>query len=87
MNTMRSKYRVECDRGGCGRCGAGAMWTIIRPDDVGFSQSWSDKEFVDELADMLNEAYEAGARAISASTRDSRRACRDDDCVIQRTHK
>jgi hypothetical protein len=53
-------YTVAVEDEGCDRCGHGRMWTIVGPDGYGFGQSWGDRETVEDLADYLNEAYEAG---------------------------
>jgi predicted GTPase len=53
-------YTVECDHEGCSQCGHDRMWTIVDSDGIGAGQSWGDKEFVDDLCEMLNDAFEKG---------------------------
>lgn len=63
------KYRLDpCGRG-CKSCGAGEHWDIIAPDGIALSTSWGDKEFAEELVEMLNDAYEMG-RAVTHAGRD-----------------
>lgn len=60
--TQDKPYRVEVDKGGCERCSHGQMWTIVGPDGYAFGESWGDREFVEDLVEYLNDAYEAGSR-------------------------
>ena len=60
----KEAYRVEeSDSKGCEKCGSGKLWDIVGPDGYALGTSWGDKEFVDDLADWLNDAYVAGKEA------------------------
>lgn len=53
-------YFVEVNTNGCGTCGAGRTWLVIGPDDYAGSQTFSDEEDADALAESLNAAYASG---------------------------
>lgn len=69
---MTTPYRVEVDKDGCETCGHGRMWTIVGPDNVALGESWGDKEFVDDIAQLLNEAYDAGRAGLGAADAEPR---------------
>ncbi len=65
MNDKKPFYRVElADKdSGCNACGHGQMWTLVHgegDDEEQVHTSWGDREFVDDLCDLMNDAYEAG---------------------------
>jgi hypothetical protein len=58
-------YRVEPspDHAGCATCSHGQMWDIVHDEDgepTAESTSWGDKEFVEDLCEMMNDAYQKG---------------------------
>jgi hypothetical protein len=59
-------YRVEIADGhtGCEKCGWDAMWTVVWTEANGepcqIGTSWGDKEFAEDVCDLMNMAYEAG---------------------------
>jgi hypothetical protein len=58
-------YTVEIENGGCGQCGAGRYWVIVGPDGVASATSYcGNQEEVEELAEGLNIAYEAGREPV-----------------------
>jgi hypothetical protein len=59
----KEAYRVEIDVSGCPKCGHGAYWDVIGPDDVALATSYADKEDAIEIAEILNMAYEAGRKS------------------------
>lgn len=42
----------------------GSMWTIQGPDGYTIGQSWGDKELVDDIAEHMSFAYEAGKECV-----------------------
>ena len=59
----RNPYKVEMDRSGCSKCGAGKLWMVVGPD--GFSQSvlYGDRDEADHQAWILSKAYNLGLAA------------------------
>lgn len=53
-------YTVEVDCGGCECCGDGKTWTVVMPDGVAMGQSFFNSEDAESLADLLNDAFDAG---------------------------
>lgn len=60
----KEPYFVEVNNDGCSRCGHDRTWTVVGPDGVALGQSWVDEDDAQDVADWLNEAYEAGRGAI-----------------------
>ena len=57
-------YRVEKDKEGCQRCGAGFTWTVVDyAADTAVGVSYDDREVAEELADHMNMAYLAGVES------------------------
>lgn len=63
---MRQAYRVEIDKEGCTKCGAGKIWVIIGPGEMGTGVGYGAEEEADDVAEDLNLAFEEGKKAASA---------------------
>ena len=64
-------YHLAQTEDGCHTCAAGEMWTFEWMEDGEPTQpgeSWDDKEFVENLIEYLNDAYEAGHVAARGSS-------------------
>lgn len=62
---MSDYYTVECDEDGCESCGAGKSWQVVDGEGVGGGTSYHKREDAEEIADLLNDAYERGKAASS----------------------
>ena len=61
-------YRVEVEREGCECCGDGKQWEVYDADGVGIGGiTFGTREEAEHLAEMLNDAYAAGQRAVRRS--------------------
>lgn len=73
MSTPKMKfntppYVVEVEQNGCEHCGQNKYWTVVfTPEDVALGQSWGEEEAAEDVASMLNDAYEKGWNAGKAS--------------------
>ena len=63
MAERQTIYTVEIDQQGCSRCGSEAGYTVVGPDGVEESPIYNDRRDAEEIAEMLNLAYEQGRRA------------------------
>lgn len=73
MNEQTEHYRVEVNTPGCETCGHSTYWTIVSghgDDEVAVSQSWSDQELVEDIAQKMNSARKA-ALAENEQVRDA----------------
>ena len=61
-----SAYYVEVDHDGCGHCSAGKTWTVVGPDGTGQAISWGTQDEADDVAAMLNAAFECGQQQRAA---------------------
>ncbi len=55
-------YTVEIDNRGCSNCGKEAGYTVVGPDGVEECAVYNDREVAEEIADLMNMAYEQGRR-------------------------
>jgi hypothetical protein len=65
MMSERKQFRVERWSGekACEHCGHGATWTIVFGEGDGLTeigQAWEDFELVEDICDLMNDAFEAG---------------------------
>ena len=56
-------YTVEIDQQGCSRCGTEAGYTVVGPDGVEECGIYNDRQAAEEIAELMNAAYEQGRRA------------------------
>lgn len=56
-------YTVEIDLQGCSRCGTEAGYTVVGPDGVEECAIYQDRHSAEEIAELMNFAYEQGRRA------------------------
>ena len=56
-------YTVEVDIRGCSRCGKEAGYTVVGPDGVEESSVYNDRGIAEEIADLMNNAYELGRKS------------------------
>lgn len=60
-------YRVKLEREGCESCGDGKQWEVYDAEDVGIGgMTFGIKEEAKHVAELMNEAYQAGQSALSA---------------------
>ena len=62
MDAQDKVYTVEIDNRGCSNCGREAGYTVVGPDGVEESAVYHDREVAEEIADLMNMAYEQGRR-------------------------
>lgn len=62
MDARDSIYTVEIDNRGCSNCGHEAGYTVVGPDGVEECAVYNDREVAEEIADLMNTAYEQGRR-------------------------
>lgn len=55
-----SEYHVEKEKPACATCGCGGNWIVIDPDGFGGSVSYDLQEDAQEVADMLQDAFQKG---------------------------
>lgn len=63
---VEGPYRVAADKEPCDHCQQGGMYTIVVLEDgveVGIGSSWGDKDFAEDLCDLMNMAYDFGKEA------------------------
>ena len=60
MITKQAYNVVKDKKGYCKSCEAGSTWTVEGPDGVCLGTSYEDKEFAEEIAELMNEAYKLG---------------------------
>lgn len=56
-------YTVEVDIRGCSSCGKEAGYTVVGPDGVEECAVYNDREVAEEIADLMNNAYELGRKS------------------------
>lgn len=56
-------YTVEIDLQGCSRCGTEIGYTVIGPDGVEECAIYNDRQEAEEIAELMNLAYEQARRA------------------------
>jgi len=64
---MRQPYTVVVDKPGCKHCGAGKSWMVRRPDGICGSTSYESLDDAEHEADILNDAFHAGAEYAMAA--------------------
>jgi hypothetical protein len=62
MSDGAPPYRVVQLTPGCEKCGRGATWQIIGPDDKLVGEVYVGRFDADEMADAMNRAYSAGRK-------------------------
>lgn len=75
LSSEGAEYWVERDEEGCPSCGHDATWQVVHregTEEVAESTSWEDKEFAEDLAEMLNIAFERGLEARINAGEDTR---------------
>lgn len=63
MAELEKIYTVEVDQQGCSRCGSELGYTVVGPDGVEECAIYNDRSAAEEIADLMNLAYEQGRRA------------------------
>ncbi len=53
-------YTVEIDSRGCSNSGKDAGYTVVGPDGVEECAVYNDRAVAEEIADLMNTAYEQG---------------------------
>ncbi|HEV3150368.1 MAG TPA: hypothetical protein VGY94_05405 [Acidobacteriaceae bacterium] len=56
-------YTVEIDSRGCSGCGKEVGYTVVGPDGVEECAIYNDRGVAEEIADLMNFAYEQGRRS------------------------
>ena len=56
-------YSVEIDNRGCSNCGSEAGYTVVGPDGVEECAVYNDRGVAEEIADLMNTAFEQGRRS------------------------
>ena len=59
----QNAYRVEVELKGCKCCRAGRTWMVVDPNESAGGTVYGNKEDADEIAEMLNEAFELGRKS------------------------
>lgn len=62
MDVQDRVYTVEIDNRGCSNCGKEAGYTVVGPDGVEECAVYNDRAVAEEIADLMNAAYEQGRR-------------------------
>ena len=57
---MKAYYTVELSECGCEHCDADRVWDVVAGDGVALGTSYGDRGEAEEVAEMLNEAYQRG---------------------------
>jgi len=60
---MADFYNVVPEDKACSCCEQGATWVIVGPDGVGFGTSYLDEDEAEEIAELMNLAFQAGMEA------------------------
>lgn len=56
-------YTVEIDIRGSSGCGREAGYTVVGPDGVQECAIYNDRDVAEEIADLMNIAYEQGRKS------------------------
>jgi hypothetical protein len=56
-------YTVEIDSRGCSGCGREVGYTVVGPDGVEECAIYNDRGVAEEIADLMNFAFEQGRRS------------------------
>ena len=59
-------YQVYVDHKFCDHCGAVQTWAVVGPDGLRHSESFTDEDDAEAIANALNDAYEHGRLAVLA---------------------
>lgn len=62
MTDQAKMYTVVIDIRGCSGCGMEAGYTVVGPDGVEESAIYNDRGEAEEIADLMNAAYEQRRR-------------------------
>jgi hypothetical protein len=65
MERDEKMYTVEIDSRGCSNCGTDVGYTVVGPDGVAECAVYNDREVAEEIADLMNTAYEQGRRSVA----------------------
>lgn len=63
MEAHEKMYTVEIDNRGCSNCGNEAGYTVVGPDGIEEDAVYNDREVAEEIADLMNTAYQQGRRS------------------------
>ena len=63
MTKEGKMYTVEIDSRGCSGCGKEAGYTVVGPDGIEECAIYNDRGAAEEIADLMNFAYEQGRRS------------------------
>lgn len=66
MAEEKKVYTVEIDLQGCSGCGTEVGYMVVGPDGVEESAIYNDRRAAEEIAELMNSAYEQGIRAAAA---------------------
>jgi hypothetical protein len=58
MEAKQKMFVVEIDRRGCSNCGDEAGYMVVGPDGVEESAVYNDRTDAEEMAELMNRAYE-----------------------------
>jgi hypothetical protein len=62
MTNKAKMYTVEIDSRGCSGCGKEAGYTVVGPDGIEECPIYNDRGAAEEIADLMNFAYELQGR-------------------------
>jgi hypothetical protein len=63
MTSEVKMYTVEIDSRGCSGCGNEAGYTVVGPDGIEECAIYNDRGVAEEIAELMNFAYEQGRRS------------------------
>ena len=63
MEADKAMYTVEVDSRGCSNCGDGIGFTVVGPDGVEECAVYNDRRDAEEIAELMNNAYERQHRS------------------------
>lgn len=66
--TEDGPYKTIPDDAGCDTCSAGKSFSVIGTDGVMLGTPWAEREDVEEVCELLNEAYSQGQLSIINNT-------------------
>jgi hypothetical protein len=63
MKANQKIYIVEIDTRGCSNCGEDVGYTVIGPDGVEECALYNDRNAAEEIAELMNVAYQRGRQS------------------------
>jgi hypothetical protein len=63
MEANGKVYIVGIDSRGCSNCGADEGYTVVGPDGVEECAIYSDRNVAEEIAELMNVAYQRGRQS------------------------